>query len=201
MGRVIRIDHRAVRNRARVQKHRYFRKLKKIHETKINEAIYSKRNDDVFTDFSTEEVQEEIPNVDKGAEIKDKIRHWAVHHRISKIALNDLLAILIFGGFSFLPRDGRTLMRTPVNVPIEILSNGKMWYCSIKKCLNHLLTGIGRSMLLTLDFNFDGLPIAKSSNKQFWPILFSIRGIYLIFSENSQTEIVDYIQSAYVTIE
>lgn len=191
MGRVKNFDHKAVQNRARVQKHRNFRKLKNIHEKIVNDEIYSRRNDNVFAEFPPEN-EEEFPNVDKGTEIKDRITHWAIHHRISKTALNDLLAIFIFAGFSFLPKDSRTLMRTPVNVPIDILSNGKMWYCSIQKCLQHVLTGIQRNVSLTLDFNFDGLPIAKSSNKQFWPILSSVRGIYLFFWK-TQTKTVVYI--------
>lgn len=93
-------------------------------------------------------------------EIKDKIRYWILHHRIAKTAVNDLLSILLSAGLSFLPRDSRTLMKTPINLPIDTLSNGKMWYCGIKKCLEHVLAGMQRNLAVTLDFNFDGVPIA-----------------------------------------
>lgn len=182
MARVKCFSQKAVKTRARVKKHRYFQKLKAIHENKIYEQVYSNENahiDKVFGDCFAHSSIENLPTVDKSTEIKDKIKYWAVNHRISKTALNDLLAILIFAGFSFLPRDSRTLMGTATNVPIKMLSNGKMWYCGIKKCLEHVFNGIRRNISIFLDFNFDGLPIAKSSNKQFWPILSSIRGKYL----------------------
>lgn len=182
MARIKSFDHKAIRNRARVKKHRYFRKLRLIHEKKINEQLHSEKNmliDKVFDDCSGE--NEDLSSPDKGEEIKDKIRYWAVQRGIAKTALNDLLSILIFGGFTFLPRDSRTLMSTPNTVPIEMLSNGKMWYCGITKCVKHVFSSIQRNVSITLDFNFDGLPIAKSSNKQFWPILSSISGKKSIF--------------------
>lgn len=165
------------KNKARVRKHRYFRKLKAIHEKKIYERIYSKKNEsnnETFNNYSGD-----LPIVNKGTEIEYRLKYWAMQHRISKIALNDLLSILNHAGLS-LPRDSRTLMGTPKSVPIEILSNGQLWYCGIKTCIRHEFAGIQKNISITLHFNFDGLPIAKSSNKQFWPILSSIEGTHLI---------------------
>lgn len=70
-------------------------------------------------------------------------------------------------------------MFTPVKVPINILSKGKLWYHGIWKCVENALGNIQRSLTITLDFNIDGLPISKSSSKQFWPILMAIQGIAL----------------------
>lgn len=175
-------NQRDEKNRARVRKHRYFRKLKTIHEKKIYEQLYSEKNvniDAVFDDCLEFDPNEVSPNVDKVAEIKYRLKHWAVNHRITKTALNDLLWILRHAGLPLL-KDSRTLMGTPVNVPIESLSNGKLWHCGIRTCIQHVFAGVQRNISITLHFNFDGVPIAKSSNKQFWPILCSINGSYYI---------------------
>lgn len=182
MGRVKRFDPKAVKNRARVKKHRDWKKFRAIHEKHILDQMFSEENDDydrIFDEFPGNDSHHENPLVDKATEISDKLKYWSVHHRITAVAMCDLLCILRFAGLEFLPKDSRTLMGTPVHVPIHILSNGKMWYNGIQKCLEYALDKISNNMSITLDWNFDGLPITKSSNNQFWPILASIRGIHV----------------------
>lgn len=181
MSRFDQSERRAAKNRARVRKCRNLKKQKANYEKKISERINSLINDfeydDSFEQFSDGEFL-----TDKTEDLKDSLRRWAVDRGIAKTHVNGLLSMLKSSGFAFLPIDSRTLLKTPVNVPIDILSNGKLWYCGIGKCLEHALFGIQRNVSITLDFNFDGLPIAKSSNKQFWPILASMRGKYLLYS-------------------
>lgn len=170
-------DERSLNNRARVRKYRNFRKLKSIHEKKISEKLNSNEfRDNIFSDIN------DANKIDKEFAVKHKLRYWSVHHRVSKTALSDLLSILRYAGLVFLPKDGRTLMGTPIKVPIVNLDNGKLWYHGIRKCLENVLIGLDRDISITLDFNFDGLPISKSSNKQFWPILSSVRGENIIIS-------------------
>lgn len=173
-----RFDPKSQKNRERVKKFRDFQKLKSIHEKKIFEKIHS---NPVFNSEYNEQIDDsndEAQRVDKATEIKNKLIRWAINHRITKIATNDLLSILKFAGLNFLPKDSRTLLRTDVNTPITHLSNGKMWYNGVKKCLENVLCKISSNISVTLDFNFDGAPISKSSNSQIWPILSSIRGRY-----------------------
>lgn len=184
MSRFDQSERRAAKNRARVRKCRNLKKQKANYEKKISERINSLINDfeydDSFEQFSDGEFL-----TDKTEDLKDSLRRWAVDRGIAKTHVNGLLSMLKSSGFAFLPIDSRTLLKTPVNVPIDILSNGKLcipWYCGIGKCLEHALFGIQRNVSITLDFNSDGLPIAKSSNKQFWPILASMRGKYLLYS-------------------
>ena len=82
-------------------------------------------------------------------------------------ALNDLLSILVVYGFSFSPKDSRTLMKTPVNVDIRELSKGKLWYYGIKSHLQLIFQNICSDIKLTLDFNFDGVELFNSSKKCF----------------------------------
>lgn len=176
MAKIKLFDEKSVKNRNRVRKHRYNKYLKKVHNDKINERIeklnFRKTNFDVDNPLE----QREKSDSDDSNEFKNKLRIWALNHRITRAALNELLMILISVGFSFLPKDSRTLMATPVTVPIEIMTNGRMWYNGIQKCLESVLSKVHREMKITLDFNVDGFPISKSSSKQFWPILASIQG-------------------------
>lgn len=177
--KVKKTDFKAVKNRARVEKHRSWKKRKDIHEKYIRDQIYDE------DDVCDSEIFENDSNgnnfeIDKATEISDKLKYWSVHHRITAMAMNDLLSVLRCAGLAYLPKDSRTLMDTPINVPIHTLSKGKLWYNGVKTCLEHALDGISCNMHVTLDWNFDGLPVAKSSNMQFWPILSSIRGMYIM---------------------
>lgn len=189
MGRAIK-DHSAkgLKNRARVQKSRLLKQARLKYETHIREEIHSieqlnceeecKQFDESFDEQEKDKDNEylQYDRVDKSIEFMDRLRFWAIHHRITQSALSDLLKILIFGGLIFLPKDSRTFMKTPQKVDITKLSHGKQWYYGIQKCLQNVMPFICRNESITLDFSFDGLPIFKSSNLQFWPMLFSLQG-------------------------
>lgn len=174
-------------NRARVKKYRKKLKLKSAYENAVRAEL--KRREKME---KKEEVllSEEIPNSentytfnDEMCDFKEKIICWSVKHSITKRAVNDLLSILIFYGFSFLPKDSRTLMKTPVHIDIQQLSKGQMWYDGIQKNLLLIFNKIRSSdvslrQTIHLDFNFDGVELFNSSKKCFWPIISSIRGIY-----------------------
>lgn len=197
MGRaIVNFSLRAAKNRARVRKSRILKKKKILHENHIREQIYSIKeahfeeigNHIDQETFANEDKNERIgDDIDQSVEFIDKLRYWAMHHRITHSAINDLLAILIFGGFTFLPRDSRTFMGTPTKVDITTVTNGKMWYYGVQKCLQITLSTIRHNVSATLDFSFDGLPIFKSSNLQFWPILFSIQGIFMVYTMHNCT--------------
>lgn len=153
MTRVKRFDQRAARNRDRVRKYRTWRKLKADHDKYIHDQIYNAG--DVRIGRIPEEIfehdsQHGNSKIDKANEITDKLKYWAMHHRITQTALNDILSILKFAGLEFLPKDSRTLMATPVKVPIGVLSNGKIWYNGVQKCLEEVLGRISANMSITL---------------------------------------------------
>lgn len=54
------------------------------------------------------------------------------------MAISELLKILIFAGFNFLPKDSRTMMKTPKNLDIKTLAHGRMWYHGLKICLENV---------------------------------------------------------------
>lgn len=186
MGRAVtNFNDKAAKNRARVRKCRGLKKKKAFYENYVREQIYAYKEvhfqkvcDDIDRSTSDDEEIGDGDDIDMSIEFTDKLRFWAIHHRISHSAINDLLSILIFGGFAFLPRNSRTFLRTPPKVEITNVTNGQLWFHGIRKCLEITLSKIQNDISATLDFSFDGLPLFKSSNTQFWPMLFSIQGIF-----------------------
>lgn len=178
MGRVINFDRNSVKNRARVRKHRYIKRAMAIHEQYIQDQMFIEENnrcDTTINGFSLFDSCTNSDQRDESCELSDKLKHWCVDHRITAMAMNGLLSILRLAGLD-LPKDCRTFMGTPTNVPIRELSNGKMWFNGVQKSVEYTIGNISNDMSITLDWNFDGFPTSKSSNNQFWPILASIRG-------------------------
>lgn len=134
------------------------------------------------------DLPESVPNDDDGTngsddhdhmiDFKEQIKHWIVKHNITRRATNDLLSILISVGFDFLPKDSRTLLKTPVSVDIKKLSHGQLWYPGIEQYLENIFQHIQSDIVIHLDFNCDGVDLFESSKTNFWPIIASIRGIY-----------------------
>lgn len=137
MTRTVKNDRKSQQNRNRVRRYRRSKMLKARHEKYIHSQIYidaqnqvEENCENLFEESAeSESIGGHIPygdhEEDRTTLISDKLRYWALYHRISKTALSDLLSILKYSGFNFLPKDARTLLRTPVHVPISTLSNGK----------------------------------------------------------------------------
>uniref|UniRef100_A0A182PWX6 Uncharacterized protein n=1 Tax=Anopheles epiroticus TaxID=199890 RepID=A0A182PWX6_9DIPT len=107
----------------------------------------------------------------------EKIRKWALKTYQTHQALNSLLAILNAETNHKFPKDARTLLRTNRSgsqiVPIGV---GEFWYPGIRSVLNnHFRNEQPRVSSFSLNFSIDGLPLHKSTRKQFWPILMSIQ--------------------------
>lgn len=109
--------------------------------------------------------------------LKTQLREWANSYRISKRAVDSLLSILNSSGLDSLPKNHRTLLDTPVNLPINEISGGKMWYNGLGMCIKSIFSSLKRDISLSLNFNIDGLPLYNSSKISFWPILASIFGM------------------------
>lgn len=181
MGRIKHFDRKSEMNRIRVNRYRQKQKIRVFHEHQVREQIYLMSNPEELPVIpscvaNSDENSQSTAYDDRISSFKDKLKCWAVNHRISARAINDLLAILIFVGFTFLPKDSRTFMRTPSNLSIHVLNKGRMWYYGIQKSMMDAFSKLSREISTTLDLNFDGFPVSKSSNSQFWPILAAIRG-------------------------
>lgn len=99
---------------------------------------------------------------------------WASKNNITRQAMNELLELLRKNGHD-LPKDSRTLMETPRHVEVLEKCGGHYFYFGIESCLQNILKNhseyIKENYSVKLSVNIDGIPLHKSSNEQFWPIL------------------------------
>lgn len=138
------------------------------------------------TDSYINEVQDNLndASVDKINQL-NRIKLWAISHNITHVALNDLLRVLkIMLPEQYFPKDSRTLLKTPRQLEFTNIEGGQIYYFGIR---SHILRCIDKGLevfklpnlghllcltnLITVTVGIDGLPLSKSSKKQFWPIL------------------------------
>ncbi|XP_054926601.2 uncharacterized protein [Dermacentor andersoni] len=124
--------------------------------------------------------QEEQPEVDDVTPLSDQLQAWAIQYGCSHSSVTALLRILRgHECFSCLPRSARTLLETPrKSLNIVNIAGGRYCHFGIVQPLRELLE-IAKDVPLELALNFhvDGLPLAKSSRKQFWTILCHVKKI------------------------
>lgn len=104
MGKVIKNDHKSAKNRARVRKHRLWKKNQEIHEKYIHDQVLIEKgacNNGIIEEIFVNDFHHYGSKVDKASEIEDKLKYWCVHHRITTTAMNDLLNLLRFAGLVF----------------------------------------------------------------------------------------------------
>lgn len=115
---------------------------------------------------------------EKNQVLRTAMRKWAVEHKITHVALKDLLRIINTGinkNSDVLPDDPRTLLQTPQSITITPMSNGDYWHYGVENGLKLVFRDLEESIDISLNINIDGLPIFKSSKTDFWPILFNIK--------------------------
>jgi len=154
-----------------------FDQLYSCSESNLNLTSFSGSNQSLSNNFV------------KTPTIKEKLQQWVLEYNVSKNSVNSLLGILRTEGLD-LPKDVRTLMNTPRTHNIIHIQPGTYIHLGLEKMLSpllnfnkHLLTNINE---INLGFNIDGLPLAKSSKRQFWPILCSVTNVpqirFLVFA-------------------
>ena len=104
---------------------------------------------------------------------------WYAENNISRIALSNLLVMLRKSG-NFLPKDARTLLKTPSNISALKKCKGDFIYFGIEEGLINLLSQnfeLRSLSCLELIANIDGVPVFKCTGAQFWPILLNLNGL------------------------
>jgi len=136
-------------------------------------------------DFETSESDADDDDDDNGGDgtsdsIATLLSQWAVKYigSVSLTCLLDLLAILKPHS-SELPRDPRSLLKT-VRTPevescIRHVSHGSYYHFGIEKGVTDQLRNkidcLTCSNAISVQINIDGVPLFKSTNGQFWPML------------------------------
>jgi len=110
--------------------------------------------------------------------ITEKLRLLIVKHKVSHNFCNGLLQLLKSEGLD-VPKDIRTLMKTPKLHDIVDISGGSYIHLGLRNMLLPILIKNNaqiyiKSNVIEIGINIDGLPVSKSSKSQLWPILISI---------------------------
>lgn len=108
--------------------------------------------------------------------IKEDVAGFVMRHSLTVSATRELLSIFRKAGVTELPRDRRTLLKTPRTVDgIVEKCGGQFKYLGIESGLEDYLKqhpDVARvEDNLPISVSVDGLPLHKSTKSQFWPIL------------------------------
>ena len=114
----------------------------------------------------------------KSVDTETLVRNWAIKHQIKHCALRDIIKIVNAKYNANLPSDPRTICKTPSGLTdrIKKICGGEYFHFGLKNSLEEFLESIpdaerSKVRSVSLKVNCDGIPLSKSSGKQFWPIL------------------------------
>lgn len=103
------------------------------------------------------------------------LRDWAVRNNECHKSINELLQLLLKYTNYSLPKDARTLLRTPRTTIYTNIAGGQYLHFGLVNVLYSLMEQYTKAGLLVnnvaLSLNIDGLPISRSSPHCLWPIL------------------------------
>jgi len=118
-------------------------------------------------------------DVTENQSLHEKLVSWTLENNITHKALSNLLKIIRPHVIEDnLPRDARTLMQTLRTTNVKKVFPGEYYHFGLQCGIIHFLKQhplfCTSNSTISVMINIDGLPIAKSSNSQVWPILGSI---------------------------
>ena len=122
----------------------------------------------------------------------------ATRNRWSRASVNEMLGILRNHGLN-LPKDARTLLKTPISVPSQGKCGGDYAYFGISNGIKSVLNEKNSTNeLLELSINIDGVPLFHSSSEQLWPILGSFKNsdifiIALFYGKHKPDNVEEYL--------
>ena len=104
--------------------------------------------------------------------INEDLATCAVRNSWTRASINELLTVLMVHGHDNLPKDARTLLKTPRSIITEMKCGGQYIYLVIEHGIVQKLQEVECfDNTLELIINIDGLPLYRSSSTQLWPIL------------------------------
>lgn len=148
-------------------------------------------------ELSSEDDDTNACNADENVSLESELGEWQSKHKLTREALNQLLDILRRQGHR-LPKDCRTLMKTPRQINIRELCGGEYLYFGVETGLLKIVSRHSAKFserILCISFNIDGVPLFKSTNVQLWPILCSVKGfepfVVALFCGSSKPDSLD----------
>lgn len=138
-------------------------------------------NDYDFCDSDDDDVNNADQSDNDVVDTDKKLAFWYTENRnVSMKALTGLLSIL-HPRCPELPKDARTLLQTvkaaDFDLSIQIVSNGSYYHFGLASGIKRQLslpgveTALQHNHGIAIQVNVDGVPLFKSTNGQFWPIL------------------------------
>jgi hypothetical protein len=100
--------------------------------------------------------------------IRDNLINWTAQFQISHVAITALLSILRKHGFdSYLPKNSKTLMRTPRYTNVRKVAPGEYFHNGLRSGIMAFLRKSRDDIdLIEVQISIDGLPISNSSTNQ-----------------------------------
>jgi len=115
----------------------------------------------------------EDPPLQSNESLEVSIASWAIRHSITHSALNNLLITLSnFPQLKHLPKNARTLLKTPTTTIVKEIKGGIYHHFGINQEIEHMMK-LKYKLPCTLELmvGIDGLPISKNPPSQLWPVL------------------------------
>ena len=164
----------------------YFENSSSSDSSAYSETSYSSSEEDNESDEINEDnLRNFFKPIEKMSSLAEDLHQWVLSHRITGKAVTGLLKILKKHEIGNLPEDSRSFLKTPRGIKTLSVGNGEYLYLGIKENICNILSklpnlNLNVSLVIDLFANIDGLPIAKSSSSQLWPILVKCN----IFNQN-----------------
>ncbi|KAK3920781.1 50S ribosomal protein L10 [Frankliniella fusca] len=172
------------------------------HESQDNEDHDVPYGDPEYPEPSESE-QDDEEEEDLGVFVANTLRRWTLNKGPSSMRKLDELLLDLSARFPNLPLSYKTLLQTPVQVPLTQLNNGStLWYNGIRVNLDalDLREYVARNQTIKIDVNIDGLPISKTSPLKCWPILGRLAGSLnppftsaVYFGRKDPTDVYEYL--------
>ena len=126
------------------------------------------------------ELQEDHNDEDV-VELQTELAVWSTSSMCTRDSLNQLLAILRRNRHPELPKDSRTLLKTPRSATSYSKCGGDFFHLGIESGIKRIFDSIVITNEVTqnveLIVNIDGLPLFKSSSLELWPFLCRFKGL------------------------
>ena len=153
------------------------------HNDVVEEISSNSETENSDTELSDIEIDSELlGDIESIAEntLAEELASWTVNNKITRVALNQLLAVLRKYNVGTLPKDSTSLLRKPQNVDFVEKCGGSYKYLGLANGITRVLNAVSyKSDQINLIVNTNGIPVFKSSNIQLWPILCMFGGIHL----------------------
>lgn len=159
-----------------------------IHNLGFIDSVFESNLSAANINLSTNSVTTD--SVSTNSEVCTFLSSWALKHNVTHDALKELLGYLrTCDELKCLPKDPRTLLQTPKLVKKVSVSGGECIYLDIVKSIEKKLKAnytqssipfvkklheIFHERLVSVAIGIDGIPVTNSTNRQFWPVLFSV---------------------------